>query len=305
MPDHVPTPAGLRFGAVFPTTEIGNDPVAIRDFAQAAEGLGYDRIVFYDHVLGADHANREPPLGGPYTPDDPFHEPLVLMGYLAAVTERIELATGVLILPQRQTALVAKQVAEIDLLSDGRVVLGVGIGWNHVEYDVLGLDFHDRGRRLTEQIEVLRRLWREDLVDFTGRDHRIDRASINPRPGRDIPIWFGGRSQTSLQRAARLGDGYVFASAGPRMREHAATLQGLLHTEGRDPSRFGMEEFVEFTAGPEAWRAEADAWLEAGGTHLSMRAMTTRTPSADGTRDGFTTPQEHIEALERFVAAVR
>ena len=174
----------MRLGAVFPTTEIGNDPIAVRDYAQAAEALGCVRLTAYDHVLGVDHADREPPLRGPYTQHDPFHEPFVLFGFLAAHTARIELATGVLVLPQRQTALVAKQAAEVDLLSGGRLVLGVGTGWNHVEYTSLGTTFRDRARRFDDQVAVLRALWEQELVDARQRvpPDRAGRARAPPRP---------------------------------------------------------------------------------------------------------------------------
>ena len=196
----------MHFGAVFPTTQIGTDPATIRDFAQTAEGLGYRRLLAYDHVLGAVHAGRNPPLPGPYTENDPFHEPLVLLGFLAACTSTIELEVAVLVLPQRPTALVAKQAAEVDVLSGGRMVLAVGTGWNHVEYQSLGAPFADRGRRLDEQVDVLRRLWREPVVDFEGAFHRIDRAGLAPRPVRgDIPLWFGGGAESVA--ATRRTDG--------------------------------------------------------------------------------------------------
>ena len=192
----------MEFGAVLPTTEIGNDTGAVRAWAQAAEDLGFDRIIAYDHVLGAVHADRSPALWGPYTEIDPFREPMVLFGYLAGVTTRVELMTGVLILPQRQTALVAKQAIEIDLLSGGRFILGVGTGWNWVEYDSLGTEYRNRAKRFDEQIELLRLLWDQPVVDYTGRYHRVDRAGLLPLPTRQIPIWFGGGSDPAMQRAA-------------------------------------------------------------------------------------------------------
>jgi len=200
----------LELGAVLPTCEIGNDPDAIRDFAQTAEGLGYSHLLIYDHVLGAAHEDRDPPLTGPYTEADAFHEPMVLLGYLAAVTSRIELATGVLILSQRQTALVAKQAAELAILSRGRFRLGVGSGWNPVEYESLGVPFEGRGERLEAQVDLMRRLWSEPLLDHEDAFHRIDRASILPRPERPIPIWFGGMGKRPISRAARIGDGFTF-----------------------------------------------------------------------------------------------
>ena len=201
----------MDLGAVFPTTQIGTDPAVIRDFAQTAEGLGYRRLLVYDHVLGAVHADRTPPLTGPYTERDQFHEPLVLLGYLAACTSTIELAVAVLVLPQRPTALVAKQAAEVDVLSRGRLVLAVGTGWNYVEYESLGASFEARGRRLDEQVVVLRALWREPVVDFRGEFHLIDRAGLAPRPVRgDIPLWVGGGAQTHQPRPPPTGGRLVF-----------------------------------------------------------------------------------------------
>jgi len=294
----------MDFGAVFPTTEIGTDPVAIRDFAQAAENLGYARITAYDHVLGAEHADREPPLRGPYTPADAFHEPMVLFGFLAAHTSHIELATGVLVLPQRQTALVAKQAAEIELLSEGRLVLGVGTGWNHVEYTSLGTTFPDRARRMDEQIDVLRALWTHELVDVEGRFHRIERAGLNPLPRRVVPIWLGGSSDAALARSARIGDGHIFGHANDRIVAAGAKLQAQLRAESRDASTFGMEAIIDYGFGPDVWRTERAKWQQAGGTILSMRAMSTaaefmRIPPAQ-----LQSPDQHIAALERFIKEV-
>jgi probable F420-dependent oxidoreductase len=192
----------MRIGAVYPQNETHGDPAAVRDIGLAVEELGYDSLLFYDHVVGAEHADREPPLWGPYTEADSFHDPFVAFGYLAAITSRIELATGVLILPQRQTVLVAQQAADADLLSGGRIRLGVGTGWNWVEYDALGMDFATRGARLDEQIALMRRLWAEPLVTVDGRFHQLERCCINPRPSRAIPIWIGGFSEPAFRRAA-------------------------------------------------------------------------------------------------------
>ncbi len=295
----------MNFGTVFPTCEIGSDPIAIRDFAQAAEALGYARITTYDHVLGAAHENREPALWGPYTEADAFHEPLVLFGFLAAQTSTIELATGVLILPQRQAALVAKQAAEVDLLSNGRLVLGLGTGWNYVEYESLGTEFRNRARRFDEQILVLRALWRDELVDFDGRYHRIDRAGILPRPARPIPIWLGGSAEASLDRAARLGDGFVFGRSGPAVAALAVKLADKLAAAGRDASTFGLDAFVDYGAGPDAWRQEAASWAAAGGTLLSIRTMSTASSFLKVPASNFTNVDEHIGALEQFMTAVR
>src|SRR5579883_498792 len=205
----------MQYGVVFPQIEFGNDPEAIKDYAQAAEGMGYDYLLIYDHVLSA-HPEREPKLTGPYTHEHPFHEPFVLFGFLAGATKRLQLTTGILILPQRQTALVAKQAAEIDVLSKGRLRLGIGLGWNYVEYEALGTDFKTRGRRVEEQVEVLRKLWTEPLVTFRGKDHVISNAGLNPMPiQRPIPIWFGGAAEPALRRAARLADGWMPASRRP------------------------------------------------------------------------------------------
>ena len=182
----------MQIGVVYPQTELRGDPDAVRRIGRAVEDLGFDHLLAYDHVLGAVHADRTPPLTGPYTEHDPFHDPFVMFAYLAGITERIGFATGILILPQRQTALVARQAADVDLLSGGRLRLGVGVGWNHVEYEALGQDFRTRGARQEEQIELLRRLFTEPVVDFSGRFDRVDRASLVPKPARPIPIWLGG-----------------------------------------------------------------------------------------------------------------
>jgi probable F420-dependent oxidoreductase len=294
----------VKIGAIFPTTEIGNDPVAVRDWAQAAEQLGYAHVVAYDHVLGAPHADRDPKLTGPYTENDAFHEPFVLFGYLAAVTTRLELATGVLILPQRQTALVAKQAAEIDVLSGGRLRLGVGTGWNYVEYDALGERFAERGARLDEQVELLRELWRVPVVDFQGRFHRVERAGILPRPQRPIPIWFGGFTEVALRRAARRGDGFVFGTSPSRMRGLLERLQRLLAEQGRDAENFGAEAVVDFSSPPDTWVRELELWRELGGTHLSLRAMDTAAEFVGARRVGFQGPQSYIDALESFKKSV-
>ena len=294
----------MKLGAIFPTTEIGSDPVAIRDWAQAAEGLGLSHVIAYDHVLGAVHEGREPRLMGPYTEKEAFHEPFVLFAFLAGITTSLEFATGVLILPQRQTALVAKQAAELDLLSEGRLRLGVGTGWNFVEYESLGLDYQSRGERMDEQVEVLRRLWREPVVDFAGHHHRIDRAGIEPRPAREIPVWFGGFTPAAFRRAARLGDGFQFGAAGPAIRQQWDQVQAQLAKQGRDTGAFGAEATIDFSAGAEAWRAERDAWRDAGGTHFSLRAMDTAAKFVGAKHVGYRGPRDYIDALESFVKAL-
>jgi probable F420-dependent oxidoreductase len=204
----------MKIGVAYPTTEVAGDPLAVRKFVAAAEQLGYDHLMAYDHVVKAPHEQREPKLTGPYTEKHTFHDPFVLFGFAAAVTDQLEFVTGVLVLPQRQTALVAQQAADVDLLSRERLRLGVGIGWNHVEYHALGQDFRTRAKRIDEQIDLLRQLWTTPVVNFNGRFDQIDRAGINPRPRRQIPIWIGGHSEPAYERGDRLGDGFIFAAAG-------------------------------------------------------------------------------------------
>lgn len=290
----------MRYGVVLPTQEIGTDPIAIRDFAQAVEGLGFHHLLAYDHVLGAVRENRDPPLTGPYSEHDPFHEPLVLFGYLAALTARLEFATAILILPQRQTALVAKQAAEVSLLSGGRLRLGVGTGWNYVEYESLGMPYASRGSRLTEQIGVLRTLWSEPTVDFTGAHHRIDRAGILPLPEARIPIWCGGNSEPAMRRAAEQADGFLFGSARSSVFEHAPRALELVAEAGRDPGEFGLEAVIDFSAGEGAWERTAARWEKAGGTHFSIRTISTASDWMKIEAPNLGSVSDHIDALERF-----
>ncbi len=283
----------MQIGVIFPQTEIGADPAVVRDFAQTAEGLGYSHILAYDHVLGA-VPEREPKLWGPYTHESSFHEPFVLFGYLAGITERVELVTGVIILPQRQTALVAKQAAEIDILSGGRLRLGIGTGWNYVEYDVLNEQFSNRGKRQEEQVDVLRQLWADPVVDFDGEWHRIDRAGLNPLPGRRIPIWFGGFSDPAFERAARVGDGFIFGGSSPDAETSLEKIRGFLQAEGRDPATFGIEAMLNYGDGPEKWAAEVERWRAAGVAYVSVRTMNA----------GLEGPRAHIDAIEQYWKAV-
>ena len=283
----------MQIGVIFPQTEIGADPAVVRDFAQTAEGLGYSHILAYDHVLGA-LPEREPKLTGPYTHESSFHEPFVLFGYLAGITERVELVTGVIILPQRQTALVAKQAAEIDILSGGRLRLGIGTGWNYVEYDALNEQFSNRGKRQEEQVDVLRQLWADPVVDFDGKWHRIDRAGLNPLPRRRIPIWFGGFSDPAFKRAARVGDGFIFGGSSPDAETSLEKIRGFLQTEGRDPTTFGIEAMLNYGDGPEKWAAEVERWRAAGVDYVSMRTMNA----------GLEGPRAHIDAIEQYWKAV-
>jgi probable F420-dependent oxidoreductase len=226
----------MRIGVVFPQTEIGNDAATIRDYAQTAEELGFQHVLAYDHVIGANLANR-PGWHPPYSHADPFHEPLVLFGYIAGVTRKLELVTGIIILPQRQTVLVAKQAAALDVLSGGRLRLGVGLGWNPVEYEALGQNFNDRGRRIEEQVAVLRRLWTEELVTFEGGWHKIIDAGINPGPlQRPIPVWFGGSDERALRRLARLGDGWFpLLPPDAQCRAMVETIRRHAREAGRSP----------------------------------------------------------------------
>ena len=267
--------ATMQIGAVYPQIELRGDPSAVRRFGTAVEDLGFDYLLAYDHVLGAVHADRTPALTGPYTEHDPFHDPFVMFAHLAAITERIGFATGVLILPQRQTALVARQAADVDLLSGGRLRLGVGVGWNHVEYEALGQDFRTRGARQEEQIGLLRRLFTEPVVDFTGRFDHIERAALVPKPVRTIPIWLGGSGDAAFDRAARLADGFIFFGANGidhaldawnRLRERLSSL-------GRPVEGFGAEYVALPKDGTGALTAHIDAWREAGGTHVSVATM--------------------------------
>jgi probable F420-dependent oxidoreductase len=286
----------MKFGVIFPQTEIGIDPMVIRDYAQATESLGYDHLGAFEHVLGANpasHAGWRPP----YTHRDIFHEPFVLFGYLAAMTKRIELVTEVLILPQRQTALVAKQAAAIDVLSGGRLRLGIGIGWNFVEYEALGENFKNRGRRSEEQVQVLRALWTKELVTFNGKWHKITDAGINPLPvQRPIPIWFGGGADPVLRRIGRLGDGWFpQLEPGDKVRSMIETLRSYAKEAGRDPSTIGIEARLTIAnRSPEEWARMASQWKELGATHLSVNTM----------KAGVTTPSGHIEAIRRFKEAV-
>jgi probable F420-dependent oxidoreductase len=281
----------MRTGVVLPQTEIGDDPVLVRDFAQIAEGLGYTHLLVFDHVLGAGLARR-PDWRGAYHAGHAFHEPFVLFGYLAGLTARIELVTGVLVLPQRQTALVAKQAAEVDVLSGGRLRLGVGVGWNDVEYEALGEDFRDRGRRIEEQIALLRALWTNPVVDFEGRWHRISDAGINPLPAQQpIPVWLGGQAEPVLRRIGAMGDGWF-----PQMLPAAAAaemldrLRGYAADAGRDPGQIGVEPRVEKRYGePSEWPALIDGWRELGATHMGI-----------STRGLGLTGAEHVAAIERL-----
>jgi probable F420-dependent oxidoreductase len=281
----------VKLGIIYPQNGLGGDPAAVRAIGLAAEDLGFDHFVAYDHVLGATH-DREPKLWGPYTEKDPFHDPFVMFGYLAGITQRIELVTGILILPQRQTALVARQAADVDLLSGGRLRLGVGIGWNYVEYDALGQDFSTRGKRVEEQVGLLRNLWNEELVTFEGQFDAIDRAALVPRPGHSIPVWMGGFADIALRRAARIGDGFIFADGAADAFEQLEKLDGFLDGEGRDKSTFGKQCNMLRAKTADAAVETAQRWRDAGGTHASVNSMGL----------GFTSADEHIAYFQTVAA---
>lgn len=289
----------MEIGAVFPHQEIGDDPSAIRDWAQTVEGLGYSHILAYDHVIGAVHEGREPKLWGPYTEQDAFHEVFVLFGYFAACTSRVGLATGVLILPQRQTVLVAKQAAQIAVLSGGRLRLGVGTGWNYVEYDSLNQNFKNRGRRQEEQVELLRKLWTQEVVSHQSRFHQVERAGLKPLPPHPIPIWFGGFTPAAFQRAARIGDGFIFGDSQRRNLAGLSELRTALTSAGRDPAAFGIEALLNYQSGPDRWRTDLQAWIAEGANYVAMR--TSFPPGQDTAPD---TPKAQLEALEKYWAVV-
>jgi probable F420-dependent oxidoreductase len=281
----------MNIGVIYPQIEYGNDPAAILTYAQTAEQLGYTHIVAYDHVLGA-NPDRPGGWSGPYTHKTPFHEPFVLFGFMAAVTHTIEYATGILILPQRETALVAKQAATLDILSNGRFRLGVGVGWNEVEYIALNQSFQTRGKRMDEQVPLLRRLWTEELITYQSAWHTIPDAGIRPLPQKAIPIWFGGHADAVLRRVAEMGDGWfpnyrTATDAAP----HLATLNRYIEEAGRNREDIGIEARIAYGKGDTGgWRTLRDEWAEAGATHLTLNTM----------GSGFATPQEHLDAITRM-----
>jgi probable F420-dependent oxidoreductase len=284
----------MRIGVVFPQTEIGADPGAVRAYAERVEELGFAHLLAYDHVVGADPEVHSP-WNGPYDVDTTFHEPLVLFGYLAAVTTTIELVTGIIILPQRQTALAAKQAAEVDLLAGGRFRFGVGIGWNAVEYEALGKDFTNRGRRLDEQLPLLRRLWTERSVTFDGTYEQVTAAGIAPLPvQRPIPIWIGAASAPAYRRAGRLADGWFpQMSPGPKLDDALAAVAAGADEAGRDASAIGMEGRVNWK-GAEQLVEHAQGWREAGASHLSLNTMGAGLGAVDG----------HLQVLEEAATAL-
>ncbi len=278
----------MLLNALFPTRDIGTDPAKIRDWAQAAEDLGYHCIEVADHVFGAAARGDWKPL---YGENDPFHETFTTMAFIAAVTKSIKLCSGVLILPQRQTGVVAKQAAEVDILSGGRLRLGVGVGWNHVEYEALDVDWKTRGARQAEQIEVMRRLWTEDLVTFKGRFHTLVDVNIMPAPvQRPIPIWFGGSSEAVIKRTARIGDGWMPILTPDQAEPKLALLREHLEASGRDPETFGLEGWLRMDEPePQRWAAAAAGWKRLGAQMVMLYPMYR-----------MTTFDQQIETLRRF-----
>jgi probable F420-dependent oxidoreductase len=274
----------VQIGVVFPQLEIGSDPGGIRAYAQAAEELGFTHLLAYDHVLGAEPSGW-PGWAGPYTYQSNFHELFAVFGYIAGVAPRLGLVTGVIILPQRQTALVAKQAIEIDLLTGGRFRLGVGIGWNYVEYEGLGKDFKNRARRFEEQIALIRELTTKPVVTFAGRYEQIRAAGLNPLPvQRPLPIWIGGYAEPALKRAAEIGDG--FFPLGEIKGGWPATLEKMKAwrtAAGQSWSTFGIEASVNAATGtPDDWLRQAEEWRTLGATHLSVNTTGGNLGGPDG-----------------------
>ncbi|WP_297700198.1 LLM class F420-dependent oxidoreductase [Mycobacterium sp.] len=285
----------MRIGVVFPQTELGSDPAVLRAYAQRVEELGFTHILAYDHVVGADTTVHQG-FQGPYDIDSTFHEPFVMLGYLAAVTT-LELVTGVIILPQRQSVLVAKQAAEVDLLTGGRFRLGVGLGWNAVEYEALGETFTNRGRRSEEQVELMRKLWTQRSVTFDGKYHTVTGAGLAPLPTqRPIPVWFGAASDRAYERAGRLGDGWFpMMAPGPGLDYALEQVNRAAELAGRDPESLGMEGRVSWTGDRDTLAADIAAWKAAGASHLSLNTM----------KAGLAHVDDHLGALERAAADLR
>jgi probable F420-dependent oxidoreductase len=293
----------MKLGVALPLTDVGGDPTTVRDFAQAAEGLGYDYLAGTDHVLGVNAASR-PDWGNRNTSADFFHDPFVLFGFLSACTSRIEFSTEVLILAQRQTVLVAKQTACLDVLSGGRFRLGIGIGWNPVEFIGLNEDFGNRGRRSEEQVQVMQALWAERHVSFKGRWHTIDDAGINPLPlTRRVPLWYGGHNEATLQRIAKWGDGWIMLAhpQGDAARAEIAKLHAYVEAAGRKKEAVGLSVWVSAVGDEASWRKEIEAWKEAGVTHVTLnntfgRYYHRRIPGRS--------MSDHMTAIKRYQQAV-
>jgi probable F420-dependent oxidoreductase len=294
----------MKLGITLPLTDIHGDPTTLRDFAQAAEGLGYHHLGAPDHVLGVNVASR-PDWGARNTSKDYFHDPFVLFGFLSALTRTIAFSTQVMIVAQRQTALVAKQAASLDVLSGGRFRFGIGVGWNPVEYVGLNENFHNRGKRSEEQVQVLQALWAQPHVSFKGQWHTIEDAGINPLPTRRrIPLWFGGHEDVTLRRIAKWGDGWIMLAHPPGTvaQGEFAKLRGYVKEAGRDPSAVGLEVWVSAgEGGPERWRQQFLAWKDAGVTHITLNNTYNRGPHR---RIAGRTLNDHMAAMRQYHAAV-
>lgn len=287
----------MQFGAVFPQIEFGHDPLAVKDYARMLEEIGMTYVDAYDHILGV---NPDRPGGwrGTYNYQSAFLEPFVLYAYMAAVTRSLTLATNIIILPQRQTALVAKQAATLDVLSNGRVRLGVGLGWNQVEYTTLNENFHNRGKRIEEQVALLRLLWTQPLVTYKGKYHDIPDAGLNPLPvQRPIPIWFGGTADAALKRIALIADGWMINFRKPEdARSSIEQLKAYLQDARRDPSTFPLEARIPYGEGkPETWLQLVKEWQDLGATYISVNTMGA----------GLGTPQAHMRAVKHFAEVVK
>ena len=287
----------MDFGISFPQTQIGNDPAIIRNFVETAEGLGFERLTLVDHILGAKEA-KDAPWAVHYTIEYGFHEPLTLFAWIAGFTKSIQLVTANVVLPQRQTELVAKQAAQIDILTGGRMVLGIGVGWSKSEFEALNMNFANRGARIEEQVDLLRRLWTDELVEFEGKWHKISEMGMNPRPiQQPIPIWFGAMEEVAVRRAARIGDGWLMSPRGKpddQMKKLVEAFYGEADSAGRNVNDLGIDAtvFAE-DRGPNEWLSEAQAWRDLGATSITFRTS----------ESGFTHIDQHINAMRRLAEA--
>ena len=291
-----PYPRGTspRLGVVFPQVRFFGTPDDIRAFARGAEDAGFDHILAYDHVLGASKATR-PGWAGPYSSDDPFQEPFVLFAYMAAVAPSLEYATGVIILPQRQTALVAKQAANVDYLTGGKLRLGVGIGWNAVEYEGLNEPFGNRARRFVEQIDLIRQLTSHESIDYRGEWHRIDNAGIKPLGAqRPLPIWIGGSAEVAVRRGARIADGFMVNGVTEKAHRGAMSiLRDELEKQDRPWQTFGVDARVDVAKGTaETWKRDFERLRGENVSHVTLVTIGERFP-------------EFSQHLERLAEAKR
>lgn len=286
----------MKFGAIFPQLDIGTDVQDIREYILEVEAMGYDHLLLYDHVLGA-NPEREGGWNGPYTHESSFHEVFVTLAYAAAITSKIELVTGVLILPQRQATLAAKQAAQVNLLSNGRLRLGLGVGWNKVEMESMGMDSSNRGKRIEEQVDVMKQLWTDELITFEGKYHKLDDVGLNPMPAQQIPLWFGGASEPVLRRMAKWGEGWMPGGMSPeKSKKCVESLHTYLQEAGRDKQDFGIDPFLSLDRIPLSESANyLDSWRELGATHISVGTMGL----------GYTSNEQHLKDLRDFIEMVK